>query len=886
MMPRSLIKLRAEDDQAESLLVEIEERIRISNIALMGLEDTPTLKVIKLKFVSRKHKRKANAVHPIIKLRKNEPEILFKVSSRLCNGCSNEEIDYTIGISYVVPCIMAQENSNNLRKLSPLVIRPPVVPACNDHKYHELYHRMHNEPTACVSLLADAGEACIKRYLLHGVKDADVFSMRGLAGAYALFNSNNTFSCLHYKLIISADSSWSIVPVGDVKESDVQIGFLVRKGKGGTGEKASLRLLKQLGVGHAEEFESFTRMSLCVRIELYVNRGRWKILNNRVQSELMRFAMVIESHTEDLFRGWNQHAFSNLVSGNHANREPQVHGILRHMVDSIEREESAEAHIIRNIIDDMLDQICIATFHSQKFPLYLIGTRDSFSYPLVGIAVESRYTQGSDTDELLCIVKDRAKKTSIDWYLNPGILPAGFDTKKYPLDVSTGMFPIGVRTFINVYTDHDIARIESHVDDLYKESLNPHSYLQPETYAHSGRTAGLISRTKMFFNARYLWTRSHFEDPDAAVAGGIRRDVSKAPSWMSKEFESKMIEAGVISQRFVNSFACNIYHDGSEGLAQHYDDIGRFKHPVISLRLYSDSRLSFGCKLYGFNNGLFTVPMPRGSITILQENGFASNEVKHCIRPQDMSGKSGVLIMRQIHQHLMEQAYELQLTDLIEYFQVMDLDLDDWQNKLTRRASRDTTEITSLLNTLIKKVERLVGRKKKEVNNVLSVEHQVQNVLRDVIKDVKKIDQDRKADLKIHKQCSQTVCRLINTVELKAMRPSQFQVHVIIRNECAQILNDIIRQICLKEPNKPVKRKKPRKPRGPSCYNLFISEFRKVNADRGWDRNSMMANGAQCWATLDANQKGKFLDLSQAMKKQLRMVQKLGADSGYCTSTN
>ena len=50
---------------------------------------------------------------------------------------------------------------------------------------------------------------------------------------------------------------------------------------------------------------------------------------------------------------------------------------------------------------------------------------------------------------------------------------------------------------------------------------------------------------------------------------------------------------------FVNSAALNVYHDGSEGIQSHYDDAARFERPVVSLRLFSDSRLSFGTQLYG-----------------------------------------------------------------------------------------------------------------------------------------------------------------------------------------------------------------------------------------------------------------------------------------------
>jgi hypothetical protein len=34
---------------------------------------------------------------------------------------------------------------------------------------------------------------------------------------------------------------------------------------------------------------------------------------------------------------------------------------------------------------------------------------------------------------------------------------------------------------------------------------------------------------------------------------------------------------------------------------------------------------------------------------LISENGYAANGIKHCIRPQDMTGKSAAMILRQMH---------------------------------------------------------------------------------------------------------------------------------------------------------------------------------------------------------------------------------------------
>ena len=66
-------------------------------------------------------------------------------------------------------------------------------------------------------------------------------------------------------------------------------------------------------------------------------------------------------------------------------------------------------------------------------------------------------------------------------------------------------------------------------------------------------------------------------EPFSHVAAGVRQDVSKAPLWIQELIESPMVEAGIVQKDFLNAFTMNVYHDGTEGLAQHYDDATRFR---------------------------------------------------------------------------------------------------------------------------------------------------------------------------------------------------------------------------------------------------------------------------------------------------------------------
>ena len=172
-----------------------------------------------------------------------------------------------------------------------------------------------------------------------------------------------------------------------------------------------------------------------------------------------------------------------------------------------------------------------------------------------------------------------------------------------------------------------------------------------------------------------MWTKTQLHDPLANVAAGVRADVSTTPMWMKDKLEEPLVKAGVVDKDFINSVALNVYHDGSEGLAQHFDDATRFKQPIYTLRLFSDSRLSFGSQYYGFQNSAFTIPLPRGCICKMEEGSYSANGVKHCVRPCDMTGKSSAVILRQMHSNVVKEAEKLDLNiDLPMWFSCLSLD--------------------------------------------------------------------------------------------------------------------------------------------------------------------------------------------------------------------
>jgi len=56
--------------------------------------------------------------------------------------------------------------------------------------------------------------------------------------------------------------------------------------------------------------------------------------------------------------------------------------------------------------------------------------------------------------------------------------------------------------------------------------------------------------------------------------------------------------------------------------------------------------------------------MPRGSILTLNDDSYASDVVKHCVRPVDMIGRSGVLLFRKIRENLLQEALDIEMEDM------------------------------------------------------------------------------------------------------------------------------------------------------------------------------------------------------------------------------
>ena len=253
--------------------------------------------------------------------------------------------------------------------------------------------------------------------------------------------------------------------------------------------------------------------------------------------------------------------------------------------------------------------------------------------------------------------------------------PCKYNVSKYKDDL--GRFPVGITTYKHIYSPSELRILESKIDSTLVEIEK--GKMMPETY-HQTRKGGHLTRTKMFFNARYLWTKEQTQNKIlSSRANGIRVDVEKGKKWLLEKLEKPLIKSSIIEEDFVNSYACNVYHDGSDGLGPHFDDLDRFAQPIVSLRLFSDCRLCFDSKGWIGLDSSFFIPMQVGDVTIMEKGLYAVTDVKHSVRAADMTGKSAVLLLRHIHSKLLQAAWDIRVDECSRIIDSMNLSEDPWK---------------------------------------------------------------------------------------------------------------------------------------------------------------------------------------------------------------
>ena len=456
-------------------------------------------------------------------------------------------------------------------------------------------------------------------------------------------------------------------PASSAEDSDVQVTLFTRRCQAGT------TVSRSLAAGLAESSQLVAKMNvvpmtLGVKVETFASRELLQRLGEAEQMTLLALTHLFEKrmalagacesaqrleqlwHKIELAAG-GQEAQAAVESSFGLTGAPATGG-----ADSCTPEETCAALALACFF--AYSKVSSASLSPQgrtsfPWPLHMAEARDSYSYELA--AQDAAYGWGSRTG------------TRRSFFFSPRVkLPPSFSAFQGP----EGNLAVGATTYINLFTDEELSRLEEEVKALVGESEE--GTLPPESF-ESAYVGTHRRRTKMFFGYRYLWTAEQLESPSSKIAAGVRADVPPVPPFVQHRVVRPLVAAGVLPENFVNSCAVNIYHDGSEGIASHFDDSSRFNRPIVTLRLFSDSRLSFGGRLLGCCNPEFIVPMPRGCVTVLEPGTYAADGIKHAIKPVDMTGQSAAIILRQIHPEVRHAAENLRLDDTGDWFSLLSL---------------------------------------------------------------------------------------------------------------------------------------------------------------------------------------------------------------------
>lgn len=302
-----------------------------------------------------------------------------------------------------------------------------------------------------------------------------------------------------------------------------------------------------------EEGPNFTSFS--IKFEMFVPENQWKQLTTGQKRAMTTYMHVLKKSFDGMLLSWNveRQDLENLES---CKVLKQLEDVKIFNKPQFYLEGSSENWDVRQFEFEDQEKICDFSSSVRNLPLYTVDTRDCFSYD--PIIKESKVTmRGREvTKKEYCFEMDQ--------------LPSNFDhfIDKFP----DGR--IGVVTYENYFSHEELLELErlTHMTELefFKGAFLPHT----GQVTLSGKK---VKRTKFFFGSRYMWSAQQLCEPHAHVAGGIRTDVSPIPGWMIEKIEKPLVEDGIIPKDFINSLALNVYHDGEEGLGQHFDDAVRFR---------------------------------------------------------------------------------------------------------------------------------------------------------------------------------------------------------------------------------------------------------------------------------------------------------------------
>lgn len=199
----------------------------------------------------------------------------------------------------------------------------------------------------------------------------------------------------------------------------------------------------------------------------------------------------------------------------------------------------------------------------------------------------------------------------------------------------------GIKTIENFFDDSMCRKIEKKIDQI-AEKAKCGLYKQ-KTFDRAPL------RNKYFFGEGYTYGKQMEESGPGKEKIYAKGEVDEIPKWIEKHIIQKLYDDKIVEEGFVNSAVINEYFAGG-CIVSHIDPIHIFDRPIVSISFNCKTYLSFGCR-FSFNpirttEPILALPLDRGCMCSI--SGYAADNVTHCIRPQDISDRRCVIILRRV----------------------------------------------------------------------------------------------------------------------------------------------------------------------------------------------------------------------------------------------
>jgi len=195
----------------------------------------------------------------------------------------------------------------------------------------------------------------------------------------------------------------------------------------------------------------------------------------------------------------------------------------------------------------------------------------------------------------------------------------------------------GLYVFTNIFTETEISEIETHIlNDLQR---GRDGKLMGESYVYAK------SREMLLYGYHYQYYATSNRNK------GVWNNIPVQPlAYWSQNIIDKLVLNEILTEP-ADSIIINYYPEN--GFIPPHVDHSDFIRPIISIRLLSDSYMSFGGKFdnksssQGRSTGIkFKVPFPRGAVMSMA--GRSGSSITHSIEPYDVPHPTASITLRKV----------------------------------------------------------------------------------------------------------------------------------------------------------------------------------------------------------------------------------------------